>query len=306
MSDKWLYTFTVNKTEETVTEEKSKNDKGEEITTKKKETKEIEVPLKLKKPNRRLYDEADLFYGVKLSEGIKAGLLTKTLLAKRYENDGGPMSDPEKEEYAAIYMQLYDQENLVQKIQLNLEKMPEEERREKLKDAIVEMSGLKQKLHQFEMSQQSLFDQTAEVRARNQTIMWWVLNLSHIEEEGKIREFFQGKDYEEKLEHYDELEETENPFWSEAIRKFIYFVSFWESGQITSETDFEGAEKVFNQTIEAEKSGDEDSAELEEKEVDEIAGQILESSKEEKPEAKNEKKKTTKRGRKKDPEPANA
>ena len=38
--NKWLYAFTVNKTEEIKTEEKSKNDQGEEITTVKIETKE--------------------------------------------------------------------------------------------------------------------------------------------------------------------------------------------------------------------------------------------------------------------------
>jgi hypothetical protein len=247
---KWLHAFTVNKTEEIQTEEKSKNDKGEETTTVKKETKEIPITLKIRKPNRRLYDDADLFYGVKLSEGIKAGLLTKTLLAKRYENDGGPMSNPEKEKYAKLYIDLYEKENEIQKVQLNLEKLNEKEKREQLTEVIIEMSTIKQELHQFELSQQSLFDQTAEVRARNQTIMWWVLNLSYSGEDEKEEVFFLGDTFDEKLNTYDEMEERANSFWGETIRKFIYFVSFWESGQITTEEEFEDAEKVFNTTLE--------------------------------------------------------
>lgn len=255
--NKWLYAFTINKTEEILTEEKSKNDKGEEITTVKKETKETPITLKIRKPNRRLYDDADLFYGVKLSEGIKAGLLTKTLLAKRYENDGGPMSNPEKEKYAKLYINLYEKENEIQKVQLNLEKLNEKEKREQLTEVIIEMSTIKQELHQFELSQQSLFDQTAEVRARNQSIMWWVLNLSYSGEDEKEESFFIGDTFDEKLNAYDEIEERNSPFWGEAIRKFIYFVSFWESGQVTTAKEFEDAENVFNKTLKEEEEENE-------------------------------------------------
>jgi len=266
--NKWMHTFIINRTEETQTQEKSKNEKGEEITTIKKESKENPITLKIKKPNRRLYDDADLFYGVKLSEGIKAGLLTKTLLAKRYDNDGGPMSNPEKEKYAKLYIDLYEKENVIQKLQLNLDEFSEEEKREKLTEAIIDMSTIKQELHQFELSQQSLFDQTAEVRARNQTIMWWVLNLSYMgEEKGEEEMFFPGDSFDNKLDTYDELEEKENPFWADAIRKFIYFISFWESGQVTNEEEFKEAEKVFERTLKEneevpEENEEEDKAEL--------------------------------------------
>ena len=266
--NKWMHTFIINRTEETQTQEKSKNEKGEEITTIKKESKENPITLKIKKPNRRLYDDADLFYGVKLSEGIKAGLLTKTLLAKRYDNDGGPMSNPEKEKYAKLYIDLYEKENVIQKLQLNLDEFSEEEKREKLTEAIIDMSTIKQELHQFELSQQSLFDQTAEVRARNQTIMWWVLNLSYMGEEKEKEEmFFPGDSFDDKLDTYDELEEKENPFWADAIRKFIYFISFWESGQVTNEEEFKEAEKVFERTLKEneevpEENEEEDKAEL--------------------------------------------
>ena len=297
---KWLHTFSITKKEEVVTKEDSENEKGEKTTTEKKELVEKEITLKIKKPNRRLFDEADLFYGVKLSEGIKAGLLTKTLLAKRYSNDGGSMSEPQKEEYANLYMELYDQENLVQKIQLNLEKMPEDERREKLKEAIIQMSILKERLHNFEVSQQSLFDQTAEVRARNQTIMWWVLQLSTIEEEGSLREFFQGATYEDKLEDYDRMEEQDNPIWGEAIKKFIYFVSFWESGQLSGEEDFKRAEEVFNKSVEDEDLTEEEQEGMEDKEAEEIAQEIL-SNKEEKP-----KPKAKRKTKKKEPVAENA
>ena len=93
---KWVHKFTVNKEKEVEVTETKTGENGEEITTKRKEVHQVPIELCIKKPNRKTYDEAELFYGVKLSEGIKAGLLTKTQLAKRYDNDGGPFSDGQK------------------------------------------------------------------------------------------------------------------------------------------------------------------------------------------------------------------
>ena len=133
---KWLHEFEVNKTVKKEVSEDGKDESGEPI----KITKQIEekVPVKfcLKRPNRRLYEDADLFYGVRLSEGIKEGLLTKTLLAKRFSNDGGTMSESEKDDYSVAYEKLTTIENKIQRTQINLEKIPEEEKTEKLRELI--------------------------------------------------------------------------------------------------------------------------------------------------------------------------
>ena len=82
---KWVHKFTVNKEKEVEVTETKTGENGEEITTKRKEVQQVPIEFCIRKPNRKTYDEAELFYGVKLSEGIKAGLLTKTQLAKRYD-----------------------------------------------------------------------------------------------------------------------------------------------------------------------------------------------------------------------------
>ena len=92
-----LNEFILPKEEEVQETESSTNEKGEEVKTTKTVKKSVNKTFVVKKPNRSLYDEAELFYGVKLSEGIKAGLLTRALLAKRFNNDGGGLSDNEKE-----------------------------------------------------------------------------------------------------------------------------------------------------------------------------------------------------------------
>ena len=66
---------------------------------------------------------------------------------------------------------------------LNLENISPEEKTAKIASLIGELTEIRQELQTVEFSQISLFDQTAENRARNQTIMWWVLSLSHIKNE---------------------------------------------------------------------------------------------------------------------------
>ena len=214
---KWLYEFAVNNEKEVEQVEVTNDAQGNEVKTTKKVKKVVPTKFKIQKPTRRQFDDAELFYGIKLSEGIKAGLLTKALLAKRYQNDGGSMSEPEKQKYTKLYVDLYSKETEFQKVSLNLENISPEDKTAKVASVLAELTEIRQQLQNLEFSQISLFDQTAENRARNQCIMWWVLNLSYMFDE-KTNDFvpvFQGKTFDEKLEYYDSLEESENLFWNE-------------------------------------------------------------------------------------------
>lgn len=261
---RWLFSFEVPRTVSEEVQEKSKNEDGEEITVTKTVKKEQTATFAIKRPNRRIYDDGELFYGVQLSEGIKAGLLTKSLLSKRYENDGGFLSEPEKEEYARLYVALFDKEQVLQETQLNLKKLPEEKKQEKIARIVGEMSELRNSLQQFEQEQSAIFDQTAENRARNKTVMWWVLYLAHeLNEDDRYIPVFGEGNYEEKLNRYDEIEEdTDNVYLQEAIKKFAYFISFWYNGQVATIEDFENVEQMLNQGGETEET--EETEEVEE------------------------------------------
>jgi len=259
---KWLYEFAVNNEKEIEQVEVTNDAQGNEVKTTKKVKKVVPTKFKIQKPTRRQFDDAELFYGIKLSEGIKAGLLTKALLAKRYQNDGGSMSEPEKQKYTQLYVDLYSKETEFQKVSLNLENISPEDKTAKVASVLAELTEIRQQLQNLEFSQISLFDQTAENRARNQCIMWWVLNLSYMLDE-KTNDFvpvFQGKTFDEKLEYYDSLEESENLFWNESFKKLAYFISFWYMGKISSQEDFVRAEKYYI-PVQAEITADEAKAE---------------------------------------------
>ena len=243
MKDKWLYEFEVFDKKEIEETEVSKNENGEEVKTTKKITKPVSVKFKIKKPTRSLFEEAELFYGVKLAEGIKAGMLTRPLLAKRYSNDGGPLSDPDKERYAGLYLRLFQKESELQRLAVNLDNLSKEEKDKKISGVSLEMQEVRNSLQDFEMNQMALFDQTA------QTIMWWVLNVS-FKQKDDTQEFepvFSELTYDEKINKYDELDIEENPFWQEVFKKLAFFISFWYIGRINGPEDFKKAEEFYKE-----------------------------------------------------------
>jgi len=237
--NKKIYEFIVRKEEE-VDQVNTKIEDGKEITITSKAKELVNRKFFIKKPTRGLFEEAELFYAVKLSEGIKAGLLTRSLLAKRYANDGGALSDIEKEKYAEYYVKLFDKQNEFQKLSIKdkLERTKEEQEHfDKLTSDII---NIRNEIQDFEIAQASLFDQTAENRARNKTILWWILHLSYmIDKEGKETCIFGDGPFEERLAIYDGLEESQDEWLKTVVKKFAFYVSFWYMGRASTQEEFE-------------------------------------------------------------------
>ena len=245
---KWLYEYHMTRTVDKEVTETSEDKDGKEVKITTKVPEEQGVSFKLRKPNRKLYDAAELFYGVKMSEGIKAGLLTRSLLSKRYEDDGGAFSESEKKRYSDLYMAIYNKESEYQRLQLNLDNKPSD-LKEKLATALLgEIGELRRELQEIENAQANIFDQTAENRAKNQVIMWWVLHLAYWKEHDHqdFSAFFEGDDYDARLENYDVAEDSDDDFFAEAIRKLAYFISFWYMGRAGTEEDFKAIEGVYD------------------------------------------------------------
>ena len=257
-----LNEFFLEKEENVEEVETSTNEKGEEIKTTKSVKKPVKKTFVVKKPNRSLYDEAELFYGVKLSEGIKAGLLTRALLAKRFNNDGGILSENEKDKFATLYMGLFEKQAKLQKLEMKVAKdLTDKEKKEKEK-IIEELGASREEIQEFEMAQASLFDQTAENRARNKTILWWVLQLSYEKDGDNYIEVFSGDSYEDKVAEYDRYEDQEDDFLDEMLKKLSYVVSFWF---VTKADTKEELDVLLNTADEVEITGEPSQEKPEEK-----------------------------------------
>ena len=236
---KTIYEFAINKEGVVKETEESVNEAGQKVTITKDVIKPVAHKYFLKKPTRALFDEAELFYGVKLSEGVKAGLLTRSLLNKRYVDDGGILGDKARSAEADAYKDLYDAQNQLQRLEALEEKdRPDyfETKKQELEDKI---AVIKSSLTDLEVQKESLFDNTAETRARNKVITWWILFLSYYEKNGEKQPFFGEGDYETRMNRYDEIFESEDPHLVKVANAFIYFISFWYVGRANSKEDFD-------------------------------------------------------------------
>ena len=134
------------------------------------------------------------------------------------------------------------------------------------------------RIQEFEMQQSSLYDQTAENRARNRTILWWVLQMAHSEDNDENKAFFGEGSYEDKLAIYDTMEEEDDDFILGVINKFFYYVSFWYVSKTSDPKQFEDLIKF------AEANDDDEDREADPEEiVKELEGDSEEEQEEEAP-----------------------
>jgi len=243
--NQWLYTFTVDREVE-VEQSEAQLVNGETVKITKKVKEKHPLKFALKRPNRRLYEEADMFYGIKLSEGIRAGLLTRALLLKRYRNDGGALSDADATYFQELSTQYSQLEEKHQRLLVNLEKLPNETKQKEIDEIIKQKTTIVQALQSLEALNQALFAHTAESKAQTHLVNWWVVNLSYWDKEGKDEfvEFFPGEGYEEKMKQWDIFEEDREGYVLEAVARFSLLIGLWNAGAQSTE-DFENGEKDY-------------------------------------------------------------
>lgn len=244
-NNKWLYKFTIDKEIEVEkSEEREIDGKKVKVTEKVKENKPITFALK--RPNRKIWETADLFYGVKLSEGIRAGLLTKALLLKRYRNDGGALSDSDAEYFNELTQKLSSLENEHQRYLTNIDKLPNEERTKKIDNVINQKLEVLQSLQTLENVNQALFAHTAETKAQIQLNNWWIVHLSYWDKnnDGNFVEFFPGETFEQKMCEWDNYDNDQEKFVIDALARFALLIGLWKAGAQTEE-DFKQGERDY-------------------------------------------------------------
>lgn len=254
---KRIYEFTQEKEEEIEEEIKSNNEAGEEVTTKKKSKVKTPHTFFIRKPVRQMFDDAELFYGVQLSEGIKKGLLTRAQLSSKFADEGKTFSENERKRYIEDSMSLLESEKEYQKLSEVEDKNKEQKDRvEWLKDRIISM---RRNIQEFESIQSSLFDYTAETRARNKTVLWWLFNLSYTADKNQEKKLFENENFEDQLGEFDTYEENDNDFMIKILRRLMYAVNLWYMGRASTQQEFEKLIKLL------ENEGALNETELEEK-----------------------------------------
>jgi hypothetical protein len=238
---KSIYDFTVTKkVKKEVVEE---TEKGKLI-----QTVEEDVPFKIifKKPNRLESEEADTIFSVEYGRCVRAGILTRPLVEKLY--DDKDKSGILSEDFSGKYITLYERFFAVQNeyMQTNLKDEKTDEDAKKMNSLAYEFSHIKEELQALEASRNDLFQNTAETKAQNKTILWLTLFLTYIQtEDGKEVPFFKGRTFEEKLDIYDSVIESGDEFSIKVMDKMAFFVAIWFMGKASTKEDFSALDGGF-------------------------------------------------------------
>ena len=255
-----LYSFSVAIEEEVVKEEIKKvrrknkeTGKMETIEETKEKTVKEEVPVKVisKKPTRTQVEDGDMFYSVWLNKFIKMGLLTRSMLAKQHVDLGGSLNQEEKQRFANLYLKLYEKQQQVIRYSAKDRAKLTVNEKARLEKAISELAVVRKELADYEAAQASVFDHTADVKARNRAITWFLLHLTHAvrgdEDPSDAEPMFEGVDYEEKYDSYQELDEGGDELFGKTIDRLSSIITIWYMSGIQTQEDFEAVLEEMSQ-----------------------------------------------------------
>ena len=247
MAKKIIYDFEVlieEEIEETETKHVKNEETGdtEEVSTKKKVTRELPYGIVIYEPSRRQVEEADMEFSVEMSKCIKRGILTKAMLAKKYSDSGGLLTEEDSKQLVRSYAELGEvQKDLSRLVSKKKKTKEEKEKEEKLTEKFAE---IRRGIVDLETAYQSVFNHTADTKAQNKTILWYIINLCSLRNpSGEEFPLFPGLDQAEKEESYYQKDEEGDQVYDLAREKIMAFISFWYFSQNPTREDFESLEK---------------------------------------------------------------
>jgi hypothetical protein len=190
------------------------------------------------KPNRRLREDGELFFASETSRYAKAGVLPKAAWNTILANGGGTISEEQREHYGKILIDFRDKSYDIQALLIKSDGNRTDEDKKKLDDLTESLNEIRQEIQTFESSQVNIFENTAEAKARNRAILWWVANLAFKQVDNNFVPFFNAPTFEEKLDQYDEIEQSDDPFLLDVLRRITYLITLWFLGRAETTEDF--------------------------------------------------------------------
>ena len=246
---KSIYSFTVDLVEEVEekTKEKRKNEetgKQEEVEVSKKVEKKVPHEIILKEPSRRQLEDADMEYSIEISRCVKKGILTKAMLAKKYSDSGGILTDKDAQRLVDLYGDLSDLEMEMAKRGSSPNAKQQNKKDDKLGGKI---ALTRREIVTLESAYQSLFNHTADIKAQNRVILWYMVNLAHMKKgEEKPIPLFKGKDFEERIDDYYKRDEEGEDLLAKVSPRLAAVVSYWYFSEKPTVEEFDDIMNEFS------------------------------------------------------------
>ena len=198
----------------------------------------------LRRPTRRQMEDADTQYAVEMSQCVRKGILTKNMLAKKYEDSGGLLTEEAAKQLSGMYHKL--NELISEQARLKTVKAQTKKNKERQEKLEEEMVNVRRDIVEVESANLSLFSNTAEARAQNKILIWYVTHLLEEKVDGEWTPFFDGIDFVDKLEQYYEREDAEdNEEYLNIMQDAGTVIAFWYFNQNLSKEKFDVALKEF-------------------------------------------------------------
>lgn len=236
MKEKWLYNFEVEKTQKVKETFPEKDAAGNDIEVTREVEKKVPQKFYILNPTRKIQDDASIFYSVKVSEGIKLGLVTKSYLMRKFQQEGVLPTSEDKRIHAENYSKAIKLEVEIENIKQDT-KLSEAEKDLQINPLKSEYQELRNKIFDYENLNSSLFDNTAEKRAADLLNLWFVLHLLYAEKDGSQSCLFGDGSFEQKLERLNAIEDSADEFLSTVVERGAFLIGRLNSGSTKEDLD---------------------------------------------------------------------
>lgn len=210
----------------------------------------------IKAPNRSESEEADLQYSIEISNLLKKGVLTRAMLLKKYDElTGGDQHrlkrhmEQIREKSREYHLASYDLGELL--VRNKDKKRVAKKDKDTIEELKLKVSGLKQEIVLLESEYSQLFEFTADSKASQKQILWYLAHLCFYSEDDSEgwQPLVPGENWEEKRNYLYDIEDAEesiNPLVEQSLGKCLAFISLWYHSVNPSLQDFEDLDQDIN------------------------------------------------------------
>ncbi len=213
-----------------------------------------EIPFAILKPKRKIITGADIFFAAKVNEYMSKGLMSVHMISRRYDDDGGPFTKSESEQLSKLNLRKTEVASIYFKDKLELQKkaITQEQFNASEKIILEEFKNIQEEIDSIQRPHLSIFNQTAEFKAKQDSYYWWLFSLFGVKESGAehFTPYFKGKDFDKNLEILDEIDEKGEPYFKDALQKALYIIGAWVNGTQIENGAHEALLKDYEETSE--------------------------------------------------------
>jgi hypothetical protein len=202
---------------------------------------------------RKMKENGELFYASKLSQFISAGVLPKIVWDKIFKDNGGIISEVDQKEYSDLFVEFSEFRNSVDNLSVKSEKERTEDEKNQIEFFEGQLIRVRKRMQEMEMAQVNAFENTAEAKARNRTIVWWAANLAAEENKGIVELLLGSGQIEDRLDIYDSIIENDK-FLTDCFSRINYLVTVWYLGSASSFEDFKSLDEEYLKRIQEDES----------------------------------------------------